>query len=108
MFNLPTVSHMGGSWDRTIKSVKRILSSLLTSQSISEEVLQTAMTEVEWIINSKPHVPIPLDHQNEEPLTVNHLLLLKANPNLPPDLFDYKDCNVCCCRAQVQYLANEF
>ena len=91
-FNPPTASHMGESWERMIRSVRRILSSLLTSQSISEEVLQTAMTKVEWIINSRPLVPITLDPKNEEPLTPNHLLLLKANPNVPPGLFDNKDC----------------
>ena len=107
-FNPPTASHMGGSWERMIRSVRRILSSLLTSQSISEEVLQTAMTEVEWIINSRPLVPITLDPKNEEPLTPNHLLLLKGNPNVPPGLFDYKDCYVRRRWAQVQYIADQF
>ena len=46
-FNPPTHSHIGGSWERMIRSVRGILSSLLSSQSISEDVLQTAMTEVE-------------------------------------------------------------
>ena len=107
-FNPPTASHMGGSWERMIRSVRRILSSLLTSQSISEEVLQTAMTKVEWIINSRPLVPITLDPKNEEPLTPNHLLLLKGNPNVPPGLFDYKDCYVRRRWAQVQYIADQF
>ena len=105
-FNPPTASYMGGSWERMIRSVRRILSSLLTSQSIYEEVLQTAMTEVEWIINSRPLVLITLD-PNNEPLTPNHLLLLKANPNVPPGLFDYKDCYVRRRWAQVQYIADQ-
>ena len=107
-FNPPAASHMGGSWERMIRSVRRIMSVLLTDQSVSEEVLTTTMTEIEWTINSRPLLPITMDEKNNEPLTPNHLLHLKGNPNLPPGLFDQKDCYVRRRWAQAQFLADQF
>ena len=107
-FNPPAASHMGGSWERLIRSVKRILSALLTSQSISDEILLTVMTEVESIINSRPLVPVSFEPNSQEPLTPNHLLLLRANSNLPPGLFDKNDCYARRRWAQAQYLTNQF
>ena len=106
-FNPPAASHMGGSWERLIRSVRRILSSLLTSQSISDEVLLTVMAEAESIVNSRPLVPIIFE-PGEEPLTPNHLLLLRGNANLPPGLFEKKECYPRRRWRQAQYLANQF
>ena len=106
-FNPPAASHMGGSWERLIRSVRRILSSLLTSQSISNEVLLTVMAEAESIVNSRPLVPIIFE-PGEEPLTPNHLLLLRGNANLPPGLFEKKECYPRRRWRQAQFLANQF
>ena len=107
-FNPPTASHMGGSWERMIRSVCRILCAMTNSQSISDETLLTLMAEVESIINLRPLVRIVLDPHDDEPLTPNHLLLLRSNHNLPPGLFDKKDNYARRRRAQVQYLTNQF
>ena len=98
---------MGGSWERLIKSVKRISSALLTSQSISDEILLTIMTEIESIINSRPLVSVSFEPNSQEPLT-NHLLLLRANLNVPPGLLDKNDCYARRRWAQAQYLTNQF
>ena len=51
------------------------------------------MTEVERILNSRPLAPIMFDDSTQnEPLTPNHLLLLRETANLPPGLFSKKDC----------------
>ena len=63
-FNPPAASHMGGSWERLNRSVKRILSALLTSQSISDEILLTIIMEVESIINPRPLVPVIFEPNN--------------------------------------------
>ena len=99
---------MGGSWERLIRSVRRILSALLTTQSISDEVLITVMAEAESIINSRPLVPVSFEPGTEEPLTPNHLLLLRSNPNLPPGLFEKRDCYARRRWAQAQYITNQF
>ena len=50
--NPPAASHMGGIWEREIRSAKGILASLLQthSHSLDEESLQTLMA----VINSRP------------------------------------------------------
>ena len=53
-------------------------------------------------------MPIVFDPENEEPLTPNHLPLIRSNYNLPPGLFDKKDNYVRRRWAQVQYLTNQF
>jgi len=40
-FNPPTASHMGGAWERTIRSVRKILRALLGQQLVSDEMLRT-------------------------------------------------------------------
>ena len=41
IFNPPAASHMGGVWERVIRSVKRVLNALLRSQTMDDEGLQT-------------------------------------------------------------------
>ena len=89
-FNPPSASHMGGAWERMIRSIRRILGAL--SQALTDKVFLTLITEVEGILNSRPLVPIVIDPSADEPRTPNHFLLLRGNPNLPPRLFEKKDC----------------
>ena len=99
---------MGGTWERMIRSVCRILNALTQMQTLTEKGLNTLMTEMEEILNSGPLVPIMLHDFEEEPLTPNHLLLIRGNPNLLPGTFDTNSCYTCRCWAQVQFLANQF
>ena len=85
-FNPPTASHMGGAWKRMIGSIRRTLDALMTTQTLTEESLATLMAEVEGIINSRPLFPVIIDSRDDEPLTPNHMLLLRDNPNLPPGI----------------------
>ena len=107
-FNPPTASHMGGSWERMIRSVRKILSNILGKQTLNDESCLTFMAEVESIINSRPLVPISFSDISQEPLTPNHLLLFRGTPNLPPGLFLQNDCYSRKRWAQVQFLANQF
>ena len=59
-------------------------------------------------MNSRPLVPIVFDPEGNEPLTPNHLLLLRGNPNLPPGLLEKRDSYAKRRLAQVQHLANQF
>ena len=108
LFNPPTASHVSGAWERMIRSIRRILAALMTTQTLTDEVLTTLMVEVEGIINSAPLVPVTIDSENDEPLTPNHLLLLHSNSNLPPGLFEKSDCYGKRRWAQIQYLAKQF
>ena len=99
---------MGGVWERIIRSIRKILRSLLREQLISGETLRTLMAEIEGILNSRPLTPNSDNPTDLEPLTPNHLLLQRSNLNLPPGVFVKKDLY---CRNRwrhVQYLTNVF
>ena len=90
-FNPPAASHMGGAWERTIRSIRKILRALLGQQLVSDEMLRTLTSEVEGILNGRPLTPVSRDPKDLDPLTPNHLLLLRANPNLPPGVFNTEE-----------------
>ena len=50
-FNPPRASHMGGVWERMIRSVRKILTPLLKLQRISDEGMTTVLCTVESVIN---------------------------------------------------------
>ena len=51
--NTPLASHIGGVWERQIRSARNILSSLMKTHgaSLDEESLNTLFAEVEGIVN---------------------------------------------------------
>ncbi|KAJ8017951.1 hypothetical protein HOLleu_44328 [Holothuria leucospilota] len=82
-FNPPSASHFGGVWERLIRSVRRILHGILREQTVNSEVLHTVLVEAESILNSRPLTDISPNSDDEEPLTPNHLLLLRKGPEAP-------------------------
>ena len=84
---------MGVAWKRMICSVRKILTAKTCDQTLDDEAFSTFMTETERILNPRPFVPIMFDDSTQnEPLTPNHLLLLRGTSNLPPGLFSKRDC----------------
>jgi hypothetical protein len=107
-FNPPAASHMGGVWERQIRSVRKILNSLMKEQSVDDEGLTTLMCLVEAIINSRPLTTTSDDHRDLEPLTPNHLLLLRAGATVSTGEFVKEDLFSRKRWRQVQYLADVF
>lgn len=83
-FNPPLAPHMGGSWERLIRSVKIGLNTLSTSRNPSDETFYTMLVEVESMVNSRPLTYVPLSAENEEALTPNHFLLLTSSGVVQP------------------------
>ena len=108
IFNPPSASHMGGVWERLVRSIKTILKMLVKEQLLSDESLLTLMAEVERVLNNRPLTPVSDDPNDLEPLTPNHLLLQKSNESLPLGTFNEKDCYSRRRWRQIQYLANIF
>ena len=54
--NPPAASHMGGVWERQIRSAHSVLLSLCKTyeKSLDEESFLTVVTETEGILNSRP------------------------------------------------------
>ena len=108
VFNPPTALHMGGVWERMIRSVRKILNAVLKEQNLTEESLVTLMCEVEAILNSRPLTKISDDPSDLQALTPNHLLLLRAGPSFPPGTFSREDQYTNKRWKQVQYLSDVF
>ena len=85
--NVPSASHMGGIWERQIRTAHNVLSVLLDQcgSQLNDESLQTFMTEVEAVVNSRPLTVENLTSPDAlEPITPNHLLTGKSRVVLPP------------------------
>ncbi|XP_072172537.1 uncharacterized protein [Diadema setosum] len=110
--NVPHASHMGGVWERQIQTVRRVLEPLLKSVGcqLDDEAFRTFLTEAEAIINSRPLTTTNLnDPGAPEPLTPNHILLMKSKVALPPPgIFQREDVYSRKWWRRVQYAANEF
>ncbi|XP_052445763.1 uncharacterized protein LOC127987458 [Carassius gibelio] len=112
IMNTPSASHMGGIWERQIRTIRSVLTSILdqSAQRLDSASLRTFLYEVMAIVNSRP---LTTEHLNDpsgpQPLTPNHILTMKTSIILPPpgefvkeDLYLHKRWR------KVQYLANEF
>ncbi|XP_063749569.1 uncharacterized protein LOC134870954 [Eleginops maclovinus] len=68
-FNPPAGSHHGGSWERLIRSVRKILNITVKEQLLDEEGLHTLLCEAEAVINSRPITKSSSDLNDLEALT---------------------------------------
>ena len=85
--NPPLASHMGGVWERQIRSARNILSSLMKTHgaSLDEESLNTLFVEVKGIVNSRPLVVETINDVNSQaPLSPSHILNMKLKLVMPP------------------------
>ena len=73
-FNPAAASHIGGIWERVIRSIRRILKALLQEQVVNDEALLTFMVETERILNDRPLVRQENHPDDLDPLTPNKLL----------------------------------
>ena len=106
-FNPPTASHMGGVWERQIRTIRKVLDGIVKQQSLDDESLITLLTVVEGIVNNRPITKLSDDPRDDKPLTPNHILMLRSGSSLPPGEFTERD-QYRRRWKQVQYLADVF
>ncbi|RXN38546.1 hypothetical protein ROHU_001010 [Labeo rohita] len=85
--NVPDASHMGGVWERQIRTIRSVLSWALSQSAgrLDDASLRTFLYEAMSIINSRPLTTDTInDPKGLEPLTPNHLLTMKSSVPLPP------------------------
>ena len=75
IFNPPSAPHMGGIWERLVRSTKEVLMGLVNEKTLTDDQLYTVLTEVESILNSRPITHLSDDVNDLEPITPNHILL---------------------------------
>ena len=73
-FNPPAAPHMGGIWERMVRSVKEAMKALDDGRTLSDEVLSTTLAEAEDMINSRPLTYVPQESAEVEAITPNHFL----------------------------------
>ena len=109
--NTPTASHMGGVWERMIRTVRNVLMSLIkdSPRTLDEETLRTFLTEAEGIVNSRPLTIENLHDPESTPLTPNQILTMKSRLVLPPP-GEFQHADVYCRKRWriTQHLANCF
>ena len=110
-FNPPAASHRGGVWERQIRTIRSVLSSMLSStRPLSSDALRTFLYEAAAIVNSRPLSVESLEDSNSPvPLSPNSILTQKHSAILPPPgVFVEADLYVRQRWRAVQLHANEF
>ena len=74
-FNPPASPHMGGAWERLVRSAKEVMYGLTKDHVLTDPQLLTFVTEAEYILNSRPLTHLSDDVSDLEALTPNHVLL---------------------------------
>lgn len=87
-FNPPETKHMGGSWERLVRSIKTCFYDILPERRPSDEMLRCLLLEAVHVVNARPLTFIPLNNANDEALTPNHFILGTSNGQKPPGDFE--------------------
>ncbi|XP_062699634.1 uncharacterized protein LOC115257830 [Aedes albopictus] len=73
-FNPPSAPHMGGVWERMVRSVKEAMAVLNDGRKLNDEILMTTLTEAEYLINSRPLLYAGTEDTELDAITPNHFL----------------------------------
>ncbi|GBP12683.1 hypothetical protein EVAR_10327_1 [Eumeta japonica] len=84
----PHAPHVGGSWERLVRSIKVALSATLHTRAPRDEILHTLLLEVEFVVNSRPLTHISVLPSDPTALTPNHFLLGSAAGRWQPGHFN--------------------
>ena len=91
-FAPPQSSHIGGVYERMIRTFRRVFTGILNPRTrLTDEILSTVFSEVESIINGRPITKTTTDVDDLSVLTPNHLLLLRGVVNVSPGVFELGD-----------------
>ena len=78
-FNPPQCSHRVGSWERMIRSNRRIFRAISNDMVMDDETLHTFMIEAEGMMDNRPLRALSDSYQNLDVLTPNKILLLESS-----------------------------
>ena len=106
-FNPPAASHQGGTWERMIRTVRKVLRMLTNNRILTEEQLTIFVVEDKRIINDRLLTPVRDDQHDCATLSPSALLTGRLDTSLTPDVFIKAD-GYCRSWQTVQFLRNQF
>ena len=93
-FNPPSAPHHGGSWERLVRRVKRVLYDILGNRRVTEEFLRTTLCLVDQSLNARPIKAVSSNPLDLEALTPNHFIFGQHAASFPSlsfeENFDHK------------------
>ncbi|XP_033231720.1 uncharacterized protein LOC117182724 [Belonocnema kinseyi] len=75
LFNPPAAPHFGGKWKAGVKSVKYHLRRVIGDNLLIYEEMNTLLSQIEAVLNSRPHCPLTEDPDDLGVLTPGHFLI---------------------------------
>ena len=91
-FNPPHASHMGGVYERMIRTIRKVFLGVLhLNVRLTDEILETVLCEVEGIINGRPITKLSPDVDDIALLTPNNFLIMKDEIKAAPGSFTVGD-----------------
>lgn len=74
VFNPPGAPHMGGCWERMVRTVKRGLNVVIGPDPYTDETLLCTAKEVQWVVNCHPLTHVALGPEDADALTPHDFL----------------------------------
>jgi hypothetical protein len=90
-FSPPSAPHFVGAWERLVQSSKRLLRASVVNQLVNEQTLRTVIYEVAAMQNARPLTQLSVDPNDEDPLTLNHILFGGSRSYVPLALSELQD-----------------
>ncbi|UYV77097.1 hypothetical protein LAZ67_14003262 [Cordylochernes scorpioides] len=83
IFIPPSAPWWGGFWERMVRTIKEMLIKMLGHRKLKYVQLQTALCEIESIINNRPLTYVSEDDNDLKPLTPNEFLQNSPESSFP-------------------------
>ncbi|XP_055627216.1 uncharacterized protein LOC129769151 [Toxorhynchites rutilus septentrionalis] len=81
--------NFGGLWESAVKSFKTLFKRTIGTHTLLYDEMQTVLTQIEAVLNSRPLTPVSNDPNDYEALTPGHFLIQRPLTAIPePDLDD--------------------
>ncbi|XP_011860336.1 PREDICTED: uncharacterized protein LOC105557645 [Vollenhovia emeryi] len=104
----PNAPHFGGLWEAAVKSAKYHLSRIVGQAHLTYEELQTVLSEIEAVLNSRPITPLSEDPNDLSYLTPGHFLIGTALNSFPYRDLSEINVNRLLRRQRVEQLRQQF
>lgn len=107
-FIIPRAPHQGGLWEAAVKSFKTHFTRVSGNTILTYEQLNTYVSEIEAILNSRPLSTILSDQNDCLPLTLGHFLIVSSLTTFRQDDLRQVQTNRLSCWQHAQQMKQHF